>query len=55
MIRWIPLLLIVALVGAAKRLPGLRLDPDRDGAPTGLVFRKPAELRVLWTPSAVVP
>ncbi len=45
----------VALVGAAKRLPGLRLDPDRDGTPTGLVFRKPAELRVLWTPSAVVP
>ena len=45
----------VALVRAAKRLPGLRLDPDRDGTPTGLVFRKPAELRVLWTPSAVVP
>ena len=45
----------VALVRAAKRLPGLRLDPARDGTPTGLVFRKPAELRVLWTPSAVVP
>ena len=45
----------VALVRAVERLPGLRLDPDRDGAPTGLVFRKPAELRVLWSPSAVVP
>ena len=45
----------VALVRALERLPGLRLDPDGDGAPTGLVFRKPAELRVLWTPSAVVP
>ena len=45
----------VALVRAVERLPGLRLDPDRDGTPTGLVFRKPAELRVLWSPSAVVP
>jgi cytochrome P450 len=45
----------VALVRATKRLPGLRLDPDHDGTPTGLVFRKPAELRVRWTPSAVVP
>ena len=39
----------VALVRAVERLPGLRLDPDGDGAPTGLVFRKPAELRVLWS------
>jgi cytochrome P450 len=45
----------VALVRALERLPGLRLDPDGEGAPTGLVFRKPPELRVLWTSSAVVP
>lgn len=31
------------------RLPGLRLDPDHPAAPRGLVFRKPPELRVLWT------
>lgn len=31
------------------RLPGLRLDPARPTAPRGLVFRKPPELRVLWT------
>ena len=45
----------VALVRALERLPGLRLDPRGDGAPTGLVFRKPAELRVLWAPVTVVP
>jgi cytochrome P450 len=45
----------VALVRAGERLPGLRLDPDRGAAPTGLVFRKPGELRVLWSPSTVVP
>jgi len=45
----------VALVRAIERLPGLRLDPDGDAAPTGLVFRKPAELRVLWATAAVVP
>jgi cytochrome P450 len=39
----------VALVCALDRLPGLRLDPEGDGAPTGLVFRKPAELRVVWS------
>ncbi len=44
----------IALVRALERLPGLRLDPDADGAPTGLVFRKPAALRVLWSPAAVV-
>ena len=38
----------VALVRTLERLPGLRLDPDRSSAPTGLVFRKPPELRVLW-------
>ncbi len=30
-------------------LPGLRLDPAHPSAPRGLVFRKPPELRVLWT------
>ena len=32
-----------------RRLPGLRLDPARPSAPRGLVFRKPPELRVLWS------
>jgi cytochrome P450 len=32
-----------------RRLPALRLDPDWPAAPRGLVFRKPPELRVLWT------
>jgi cytochrome P450 len=31
------------------RLPGLRLDPERPSAPSGLVFRKPPELRVVWS------
>jgi cytochrome P450 len=36
-----------------RRLPALRLDPDHPARPRGLVFRKPPELRVLWTePSA---
>jgi cytochrome P450 len=30
-----------------ERLPRLRLDPARPSAPSGLVFRKPAELNVL--------
>jgi cytochrome P450 len=30
-----------------ERFPGLRLDPERPSAPSGLVFRKPAELNVL--------
>jgi cytochrome P450 len=30
------------------RLPDLHLDPARPTAPRGLVFRKPAELHVLW-------
>lgn len=30
------------------RLPGLRLDPLRRTRPTGLVFRKPARLDVVW-------
>jgi cytochrome P450 len=33
-----------------RRLPALRLDPAHPAAPRGLVFRKPGELRVLWTP-----
>ena len=32
-----------------ERLPGLRLDPAYPSAPAGLVFRKPPELRVLWS------
>jgi len=32
-----------------ERLPGLRLDPSRPTAPSGLVFRKPPELHVLWS------
>jgi cytochrome P450 len=44
----------VALVRTLERLPGLRLDPDRNCAPTGLVFRKPAELRVRWAQAPVV-
>jgi cytochrome P450 len=31
------------------RLPGLRLDPEHPAAARGLVFRKPPELRVLWS------
>jgi cytochrome P450 len=34
-----------------SRLPELRLDPAHPAAPRGLVFRKPPELRVLWTPA----
>ena len=30
-----------------ERLPRLRLDPARPSTPSGLVFRKPAELNVL--------
>jgi len=31
-----------------RRLPKLRLDPDRPASIRGLVFRKPAELNALW-------
>ena len=31
------------------RLRGLRLDPEHPAAARGLVFRKPPELRVLWS------
>jgi cytochrome P450 len=37
-----------AVRAVLSRLPGLRLDPERPGAPRGLVFRKPAELHVRW-------
>jgi cytochrome P450 len=33
-----------------RRLPAMRLDPARPAEPRGLVFRKPHELHVLWTP-----
>ena len=45
----------VALVRAFERLPGLRLDASVDSRPTGLVFRKPAALRVRWSGVPVVP
>lgn len=35
-----------------ERLPDLRLDPEHEAQPRGLVFRKPAELRVLWSVAA---
>jgi hypothetical protein len=38
----------VALERALERLPGLRLDPARPCAPSGLVFRKPATVHALW-------
>ena len=31
-----------------RRLPGLRLDPDRPAGIRGLVFRKPPALHVIW-------
>jgi cytochrome P450 len=44
-----------ALERLLNRLPALRLDPARPSAPRGLVFRKPPELRVLWTPRSTAP
>jgi cytochrome P450 len=35
-------------VDALLALPRLRLDPGSPGAPRGLVFRKPPDLRALW-------
>jgi cytochrome P450 len=35
-------------LAALLALPGLRLDPDRQDAPRGLVFRKPPALHVRW-------
>jgi cytochrome P450 len=37
-----------ALARVLHRLPGLRLDPERPASPSGLVFRKPAALHVVW-------
>ena len=39
-----------AVARLLERLPGLRLAPGGDPRPRGLVFRKPAELRVAWDP-----
>ncbi len=41
-----------ALERLLRRMPDLRLDPARPSAPRGLVFRRPPELRVLWTPAS---
>jgi cytochrome P450 len=38
-----------------SRLPALRLDPASPAEPRGLVFRKPPELRVLWTHQSDLP
>ncbi|MFI6253867.1 cytochrome P450 [Streptomyces sp. NPDC051016] len=38
----------IALQHLLRRLPGLRLDPERPATPYGLVFRKPDALHVLW-------
>ncbi len=38
----------LALRGLLERFPRLRPDPDNPSAITGLVFRKPASLNVLW-------
>ena len=37
-----------AVLGLARRLPGLRPDPARPSAPRGLVFRKPPDLWATW-------
>lgn len=37
-----------ALAALLRRLPSLRLDPERPADVRGLVFRKPARLDVLW-------
>ncbi|HWE32607.1 MAG TPA: cytochrome P450 [Solirubrobacteraceae bacterium] len=37
-----------AIAVALRRLPGLRLDPERPASVRGLVFRKPIELHVRW-------
>jgi cytochrome P450 len=38
----------IALERALRRLPRLRLDPERPPAPRGLVFRKPPAVHALW-------
>ena len=42
----------IALERLLTRLPSLRLDPASPSAPRGLVFRKPPQLRVLWSPQS---
>src|SRR3954451_6161659 len=42
-----------ALRRTLDRLPGLRLAPGAVPEPRGLVFRKPAEVRVEWNPPAL--
>jgi cytochrome P450 len=37
-----------AIAQVLERLPGLRLEPGQEATPRGLVFRKPAALRVRW-------
>jgi cytochrome P450 len=39
---------VVALRTLLDRMPGLRLDPDSPHGARGLVFRKPAAVRVRW-------
>jgi hypothetical protein len=41
---------VTAVRTLLSRLPRLRLDPEHPAPVRGLVFRKPAELRVLWDP-----
>jgi cytochrome P450 len=38
----------IAVAALLDRMPGLRLDPDRPAVVSGLVFRKPVTLRVVW-------
>jgi len=38
-----------AVAQVLERLPGLQLEPGHAAAPSGLVFRKPAALRVRWS------
>ena len=42
----------IALERLLSRLPALRLDPAAASSPRGLVFRKPPQLRVLWSPQS---
>ena len=44
-----------AVARLLSRLPALRLDPGSPTAPRGLVFRKPPDLRVLWTARSASP
>ena len=45
------LTLAVALATLLERLPGLRLDGPAEVR--GLIFRKPPQLRVMWSPPTV--